>query len=216
MNFLDAIAFIIFPSSCISCGKKSELLCSLCARNLPQKRETLATWIHPIFVYRNKTVREIIHRIKYKRTRKLCDILTPFMLDTILEELEDKRLFKNFIDPIMIPIPLSRGRYCARGFNQSELIVRSLEHEDGGRNFIVRTDILTKVHETEHQTKLKTRNERLSNLKNSFKVCKPSDIKKRNIILIDDVTTTGATLEEARRVLLRAGARQVEAFTLAH
>ena len=91
-----------------------------------------------------------------------------------------------------------------------------------GSNF--RRNILIKNKETEHQAHIKNRKERLKNLIGSFTIKSSkqnakeniSIIKGRNIILIDDITTTGATLNEAKKILRQAGARKIIAFTVAH
>ena len=81
-------------------------------------------------------------------------------------------------------------------------------------------DFLIKPKETEHQARIENRKERLKNIQGSFAVKNTANninsIKNKNIILIDDITTTGATLAEARKVLKQAGARKVIAFTVAH
>ncbi|KKS56700.1 MAG: Competence protein F, partial [Candidatus Nomurabacteria bacterium GW2011_GWF1_42_40] len=77
-------------------------------------------------------------------------------------------------------------------------------------------DILIKPKDTKHQAHIENRSERLKNIIGSFTVKNSEIIKGRNIILIDDILTTGATLSEARKVLKRAGARKVIAFTVAH
>ena len=84
-----------------------------------------------------------------------------------------------------------------------------------GRNFTLSTSALRKVKDTPAQTKMDKRIERLRNLKGCF-LADPEAVCGRNIILIDDVATTGATLDEARRALRKAGARKVIAFTIAH
>ena len=83
-------------------------------------------------------------------------------------------------------------------------------------------NILIKIKETEHQARIKNRNVRLKNLIGSFVIKSDKQnknvnlIRNRNIILIDDITTTGATLKEAQKILKQAGARKVIAFTVAH
>ena len=77
-------------------------------------------------------------------------------------------------------------------------------------------NILIKIKETEHQANIKERKDRLKNLSGSFSVKNAEMIKSRNIILIDDVITTGATLSEARKTLKQFGAKKIIAFTVAH
>ena len=83
-------------------------------------------------------------------------------------------------------------------------------------NLKLEKNILIKPKETEHQARIKDRRERLKNLIGSFAVKNGEKIKNKNIILIDDITTTGATLSEARKILKQYGARRIIAFTVAH
>ena len=80
----------------------------------------------------------------------------------------------------------------------------------------VSNKILKKIKETEHQARLKDRSVRLKNLLGTFEIVDRDLVRGRNIILVDDVTTTGATLSEAKKVLRAAGARKVIAVTIAH
>ena len=136
----------------------------------------------------------------------------------ILEELSELTLMENFTNAILIPIPLSGKRYRERGYNQAELICRELEKLDKKSNFTLEKNILIKPKETIHQAHIKDRRERLRNLSGSFAIKEQNKniIKNRNIILIDDITTTGATLSEAKKILKKYGARKIIAFTVAH
>ncbi len=123
---------------------------------------------------------------------------------------------ENFRESILIPIPLSPARYRERGFNQAELICRELVSLNPEADLKFYSDVLIKPRDTLHQAHIGNRSTRLKNLIGSFSIIHPEKIKGRNIILIDDVTTTGATLSEARKILKRGGARKVIAFTIAH
>jgi predicted amidophosphoribosyltransferase len=97
------------------------------------------------------------------------------------------------------------------------LICEELVHlSKAGEVLVLEKNVLVKIEDTEHQARIKDRNVRLKNLAGTFAVKNPELIAKKNIILIDDVTTTGATLNEARRTLKKSGARKVIAFTVAH
>jgi len=91
--------------------------------------------------------------------------------------------------------------------------INNLRH---GVNMQLANNILIKPKETEHQARIRDRRERLKNIAGSFAVKNNEKIKGKNIILIDDILTTGATLSEAKKVLKQAGARKVIAFTVAH
>jgi len=136
----------------------------------------------------------------------------------ILEELSELSVMENFHDAILMPIPLSRQRYKERGYNQAELICESLVDLDKDVNFKFEKNILIKPKETKHQARIHNRGERLKNIIGSFAIknTEKNLLKNRNIILIDDIITTGATLTEARKTLKKAGARKIIAFTVAH
>ena len=150
------------------------------------------------------------------------------MYGKIIEELSELSVMKNFQNPVLIPIPLSLKRYRERGYNQAELICEELVKLDSNsnlrygvdvktkRNFYLEKNVLIKIKETEHQVNIKDRRDRLKNLSDSFSVKNPEIIKGKNIILIDDVLTTGATLTEAKKILKSFGAKKVIAFTVAH
>lgn len=126
---------------------------------------------------------------------------------------------ENFTEPILIPIPLSKKRLCERGYNQAELICKELIKINNLRHGVdikLENKVLIKPKETKHQAKIENRGERLLNIVGSFDIQNAELIKNRNIILIDDITTTGATLSEAKKVLKHFGARKIIAFAVAH
>lgn len=166
------------------------------------------------FDYRDTLVRQAVWELKYRGNKKVAKLLGAALYDELLAFLEEYAPLTNFSEPLLMPIPLSRARRAERGFNQCELLADILVELDNGRNF-ARSHGLTKTKDTPSQTKSDTRKKRLENLKDCFAAA-ASAVKGRNIILIDDVSTTGATIEEARKALRRAGARKVIAFTVAH
>lgn len=181
--------------------------------NLPKAKE-LDGNIKALFKYKDKIVKQAIWEIKYKKNQKILEKFTKVFYDYILEELSDERLFNNFDSPIIIPIPTSKETLKERGYNQCELIVKELVKIDGGKNFSADFKALRKIKETKHQSKTKNKIQRLKNLEGCFEANKT--IKERNIILIDDVVTTGATMKEAARALKKSGAKKVVGFALGH
>lgn len=217
MGFLNTILDFVFPIYCLSCGRSGENLCRNCLSGLsPAERES-ARWIYPTFDYREPAIKKSMWLLKYKGKKSLAKIFAEVLYGHILEELSDLKTMENFIEPILIPIPINRKRKRERGFNQSELICKELVKLDKDVNFKMRTDVLEKIKDTEHQARIENRSVRLKNIVGSFALKDPEmDLYGKNIILIDDVTTTGATLTEARKILRGAGARKVIAFTVAH
>ena len=240
MHFLNTIINnilnIVFPVKCMLCGKGAKAdLCPTCLRDMPSAERESAKWIFPLYDYRNPTIKKSLWLLKYKGKKRLANVFAEIIYEKILEELSELSVMENFIEPILIPIPLSPKRYRERGYNQAQLIceelikINNLRHlsaearaKTNGTNkklnFILENNILIKIKETEHQARIKNRRVRLKNLAGSFdiKSKKVNWVKNRNIILIDDIITTGATLNEAKKVLKKAGARKVIAFTVAH
>ena len=149
----------------------------------------------------------------------MANVFAEILYEKIIEELSELSVMENFHAPLLIPIPLSNKRHRERGYNQSELIckeiikINNLRH---GVDMKLENNILIKPKETEHQARIHNRSERLKNIIGSFAIKNAELIKNKNIILIDDITTTGATLAEAKKILKQNGARKVIAFTIAH
>jgi ComF family protein len=160
-------------------------------------------------------MRKVLWALKYRNKKILAKPLGRALYDRLLEELEEQKTFKGFSEPILIPIPMSKKRLKERGYNQSELLCKEL-FLLGSDTFTLDTDVLHKQKETPRQATIKDRKKRLKNLHNSFSVVHSEKIMNKNILLVDDITTTGATLYEAIKVLKKAGAHKVIAITIAH
>ncbi|MFP4539807.1 MAG: ComF family protein [Candidatus Paceibacterota bacterium] len=182
---------------------------------LPKKPYSPYPFIIPLFNYRNEKVQEIVWHIKYRGNSFLIDSFGKLLFERMKKISKSNDLKNNEIH--VTPIPLSRKRLAERKYNQSELLATSMLKNNKENIFIYSPDFLKRTINTLPQTKLK-RKERLKNMKNCFVVPEKEKrrLKDKTIILIDDVTTTGSTLKEARLVLLQAGAKEVYALTLAH
>ncbi|KKS23927.1 MAG: hypothetical protein UU82_C0016G0009 [Candidatus Nomurabacteria bacterium GW2011_GWC2_41_8] len=216
MSFLNTILGIVFPVKCILCGKTGVDLCLECLKDAPAAERESARWIFPLYDYRHPGIKKALWFLKYKGRKRLADVFAEIIYGRILEELSDLSVMENFNNAILVPIPLSPKRYRERGFNQAELICKKLIEIDQDENFRLEENVLIKIKNTEHQVRIQDRRARLKNLIGSFAVKNEALVKNKNIILIDDVTTTGATLNEARKTLKQAGARKIIAFTIAH
>lgn len=216
MNFLNTILNIIFPVYCLSCGKNGSDFCLKCLEESPEAGRESAKWIFPLYDYRHPPIKRAIWLLKYQGKFRLAGIFAEVLYGRIIEELADLSMLENFQKPILIPIPLAPKRRHERGFNQSEIICKKIIKIDNANNFCIENNVLVKLKDTKHQAQIENRNERLKNIVDSFSIKNSEKIKGRNIILIDDVTTTGATLNEARKILKQNGAKKIIAFTVAH
>lgn len=210
----NLILDIFFPRS--KMDKKIDLITAKdlfdrCLKTTHEKKNIVT-----IFSYDDNLIRQTIWSLKFRRNKKLAKVFAQILYDEILEKLSEEMLFSNFKKPILIPIPISRKRLRERGFNQTELIAKEMSLLDMSNSFVFKKDILVKHIDTPHQSRAKNKKERLENIKNSFSVKNKKEIKGKNIILLDDVTTTGATLNEAKKILRQNGAKKIICLTIAH
>ena len=164
-------------------------------------------YIKSCLAYKDPLVRELIWQIKYKKNQHALK-LAGYIVYAGLKNMP-------LSSPItLVPIPISKKRRKERGYNQCELLI----------NEVLRLDIDQKLHEDfitltrpKHQDRQtdKNREERIKNAEHIFAAVKPPT-NMETLIIIDDVTTTGSTLREARETLLRAGYRDVRCLTIAH
>lgn len=215
MSLASKILDFLFPISCVGCHKANIYLCDKCIASIPQSTEILPPYVISIFNYQDPIIKRAIWMLKYRNKKGIADVLAKAAYDRLLEELSDLAVFENFNNPILIPIPLYKKRLKKRGYNQSELLAREITKRSDNA-FTLATKVLYKTKDTKSQVEIRDKKERLKNLRGAFAVKNPETIHGRNIILIDDVTTTGATLNEAKKVLEKAGARKVIGVTVAH
>lgn len=167
-----------------------------------------------IFDYSRPLIRQAIWEIKYRGNRKIIRLFAGALSTALAEEFEDKMLFGEFALPLIVAVPIGKHRLKERGYNQCELLLEELPRGLWGM-FEIRPNLLLKTKDTEAQTTL-AKKERRQNLKGVFAVSRPKEVAGRNVIVVDDVTTTGATFAEARRALSAAGAKKVIGVALAH
>ena len=216
---------LFFPELCLSCRKPlvrgEDILCTDCLIAIArtdfhrQRDNSLeqAFWgrcnierAAAFSVYnRGSRVRTLIHMMKYKG-RKDLGISLGKLYGSYLKE----STFMNDID-IMIPVPLHPSRLRRRGYNQSEYIASGLSEVTG---VPVISDVLKRVVQTSSQTK-SGRYERWENVEGMFVVTKPERISGRHLLVVDDVITTGSTMEACVNALNDAAAVSVSVIALA-
>ena len=229
MLFNKAVKFfvdLIFPIECVGCGQANEFLCSPCVSKIkifpvqtchycrkPQafgktcdqcSNKNRLDGLFILGPYDQPILKEAIHSWKHERVKEIGNILGLWLAN---------RLAHSFFreNSIITHIPLRRQRQFDRGFNQSEQLSLIL-----ARKFqIPIKSLLIKIKDTEPQSSL-NREKRLLNIRGVFAPAKDAKLSGQNIILIDDITTTGATMEEACRVIKKAGTKTVWGIALAH
>ncbi|MFA5764239.1 MAG: phosphoribosyltransferase family protein [archaeon] len=210
----NAILDLLFPKEVDISAIESMSLSDI-TLHIPVADELGTSAYKALFQYRDKVMRKAVWEMKYANNKIITKKFSELLYELILETASLEMSFSNFKDPMVIPIPSSKNALKERGFNQSESIAKEIIYFDGGKNLKLCLDGLKKVKETKHQSKLKNRNERLNNLKGCF-YADPEKVRGKNIILIDDVITTGTTMKEASDTLLKAGAKKVIGFAMAH
>lgn len=196
---IDSIT-LIEPPVCSKCGTPCQaFLCDECYH-----REYAFERARSAGVF-DGALREAIHALKYRSyeavAEPLAEIMARAFAGTGLARYAD----------VLVPIPIHASRLLEHGFNHSELLAHLLSRRIG---VPVEPDVLRKVRKTAQQVDL-PREERALNIQGSFAAERSDRIAGKRVLLIDDVFTTGSTLNEAAHVLIAAGAEEVRAYTLA-
>jgi ComF family protein len=196
---------------CSICGERllspyalngGETLCGLCRRLKPSFVKAVAYGSY------DGGLRELIHLLKYEQVRSAAAVLGRMLAEAINGISGSTAL-------VVVPVPLHRRKLRQRGFNQSELIAQHAARLRVGSNrLVLHSRVLVRRRETQSQIGL-TRHQRRENLRGAFAVSRPEEIAGQEILLVDDVFTTGTTVTECARVLLRAGASKVFVATVA-
>jgi len=234
MNFSQLKNFVLeifFPKTCLSCQREEECLCQDCQALLDFNRDFYCLCQRPIkiprpgkcpkcqnknlnglyfpFNYQQPLVKNLISHFKYEPhlVKELAKFLAGCWKNYFLL-LEEKPDFSDFL---VLPLPLERSRLKWRGFNQSEELARYFCQDF---NLEMGNALLIKIKKTESQTSLSEK-ERQENIKGAFLIKDEKIVKGRKILLIDDVYTTGSTLEEAAKILKKANAKEVWGLVLA-
>ena len=221
-RFSDILLKLIFPPKCIFCGKLLDLkaslsICGDCYKKIEFFREGKAEWTS-----RNKIIGgwcdKTVYACKYNGIIKYSIVKYKFFnrvhhFNTYASLLEERLKNLPEIDKIdmIISVPIHRKRMRIRGYNQSYLISRELSKK---MKIPERSELLVRIKHSDNQSHI-AGNMRFSNIYGAFKVTIPDAVKGKRILLIDDVLTTGSTVNECARVLKEAGAEYVIAAAVA-
>jgi len=166
-------------------------------------------------------LRELIHLLKYNGIRPAANVLGRMLAEALTAldpEFEQATFERGMFDQraiLVVPVPLYKTKRRQREFNQAELIARAaLKSCASPERLQLAPDLLQRTRDTHSQIGL-TSHQRRANLRGAFAVARAAEVTGRDVLLVDDVYTTGTTATECARVLRRAGARQVWVATVA-
>ncbi len=205
----------IFKEKCIRCKKDGEIICEECIYLFKLPHDNPNDHIFASFSYKDPSIKKVLKDLKYYGKKNLGYKIGIILYKRMIEEISEiKSLSGDKI--ILLPIPITKKRMRHRGYNQASLIAEGMCMICEENIFEFKENILIKKIDTIPQAKISDRKKRLVNLKDNF-ICNDKEkIKGRTVIVVDDITTTGATLNEAMRVLKKSGAKEVFSFVVAH
>lgn len=224
MKIWDLFVDIIFPPKCAACGKLGRFLCPecqakiipirtqacpFCNANTPSGRvcprcqtKSALSGVTALGYFKDPILKKFIHDLKYQKLSALAPTAAGLAYQKVVEE---KLSFS-----VVTFVPISKKRKAWRGFNQSEQIARNISTLSQKPLFLS----LKKTKDTKTQVGLKKK-ERGKNLEGVFEVFNSEQIKGKKVLLVDDVITTGSTLNEVAGALKKAGAHSVWGLVLA-
>ena len=170
----------------------------------PASHELHGTQIVTILDYRESAVAELVQSLKYDSSSHAAKLCALLLADYLHEEISSVRSFSSK-SILLVPVPLHKERVHERGFNQVERVLQLLPPEFRDGQLSLLSEALARTRATKQQTRL-SREARLRNVAGAFAVHDAAVVSNAHIFLIDDVVTTGATLAEASKPLVRAGA----------
>jgi len=215
-----------FPHACLICGTHGSYLCDNCLVKLPVairevcpfcKRESVLGLVCSackdgsnirgclqLAPYLSPDWQKILHHLKFQNLSSLAPIIGQIMAEHLFSATLQPRFepFKNFLNhsPTLVTVPMHQNSFLKRPYNQVNLLAKPVAEKFG----LEQKNILIKTRKTKEQVGL-NRDDRLHNLYNAFR----SEPSPKRILLCDDVLTTGATINEAARVLKKAGAQTI-------
>jgi ComF family protein len=216
---------LFFPPWCIGCGREGQYICNTCLEKLPLISPPVCTkcgrplteqntcpgciegpivieGIRAPFLFHG-VIRKAVHELKYRNLKAIAPLLAGLLYDYIQEN--------PIPGDVLVPVPIHRKRLRERGYNQSSLIAHELGRKSG---LPVIEDCLIRSINTPPQVRTISAAERRENIAGAF-ACRNDSLRGRQVILIDDVSTSGATLNTCAELLKEAGAASVWGLTIA-
>lgn len=215
-KYFNFLLEILFPSRCLGCHKRGEVICENCVDSLHLAERPTEEKILALYDYRDPLVKKAIWKLKYYHSPYLGQKLGELLYQSFLEEIELLQMFSAGSPILVVPVPISHDKRKVRGYNQSEIIARNFCKNETSNILQLKTNIIYKKANTIPQARIENRVRRLKNIKGAFEIKNKDEVKGKTIIVIDDVTTTGGTLTEMLKLLKKSGAKKVVGFAVAH
>ncbi|NUM25548.1 MAG: ComF family protein [Candidatus Buchananbacteria bacterium] len=215
MLIREKILDLFFPRQCLGCNKDNELVCSDCLKKIKINPDisnsyfvtdyTDGVWV--ISDFNDPLLQKIIYHFKYRFVREL-----GLSLEIILEQYLTRLILNQALPKIdlVVPMPISKKRLLFRGFNQADMLAATVARQadiNFENNILIRKNREPQVGNDAL--------ERRQNIKNVFSLIDAQAVKGKRVLVIDDVLTTGSTIDELSRVLKQAGAKRVWALVIA-
>ena len=223
-NNINQFFDFFLPRYCTGCGKKlahdEKLVCPGCLNTILKadtklieteynrnfKYDRIIEDFSSLYIFeKEKTFQDVIHSIKYNKK-----FLAGVLLGRLLAESLGDKINTWKID-LIIPVPLHHLKKAERGYNQSEYIAKGISKSSGIR---MQKNVIKRERYTQSQTTM-SRKEREQNIARAFKVKHKKAITGKNILLVDDIITTGATVKECGKIIKDNGAKLVYACSTA-
>lgn len=241
MDFFKKILHLVFPPICLGCKiplpnqnneiyfcnsclatmtPLSEFICSRCGKRSHEVFTTCHPRAIPVFAeffYTDNPIRNAIYALKYDGVEYATNSFAQLLWRGIQKQFP---FHQRGVTPkiVLIPIPLAQKRERERGFNQAELFSRKLSAlmQKSGHDVQVVSTFLKRIKNTESQTTHHSYEKRRENIQGAFRIIKEKSLEKNTIVfLVDDVSTSGATLEEAAHLLKKEGVPHIAGLVIA-
>ena len=213
MNFINSALDYFFPPICGMCGEINEnYICNNCYENIKKIKKFVINeynnrnFSKHLYIFRYEgIIRNKIIEYKFEDKGYLYKMFAKIILS-------DKKTC-NFIKKydVIIPVPISKKRKKKRGYNQSELVANELAQK---LNQDIWTDIIIKKKDNKPQSEL-NKLERIKNVEDIYEINKPIEVKNKKVLLLDDIYTTGSTVNEIARKLKQNQTQEIGVITLA-
>lgn len=213
MNFINSALDYFFPSICGMCGEINEnYICNNCYENIKKIKKCVINeynnrnFSKHLYIFRYEgIIRNKIIEYKFEDKGYLYKMFAKIILS-------DKKTC-NFIKKydVIIPVPISKKRKKKRGYNQSELVANELAQK---LNQDIWTDIIIKKKDNKPQSEL-NKLQRIKNVEDIYEINKPIEVKNKKVLLLDDIYTTGSTVNEIARKLKQNQTQEIGVITLA-